>query len=131
MFTATPPNQQRAIAAMDAFRAAVTAGKTPFEALQRAAREHLGPFGETDALARVVINLAQDFDAAHGSRVSSDPMAMVRLMQAYLTAIEGIRANGSHHVNMPFFTSTKKGPVHFDMTLTAQSIGALAARAPR
>lgn len=127
----TPPDPAREVAAIEAFKVTLAKTGSAYDALAGAARLHLGPFGETDALARVVLALARDFDAAHKTAVARDPMAMARLIKGYLAAIEGIRATGAHRVHLSFFTATGKGPVDYDRTLTAADVAALCARDPR
>lgn len=106
------------------------AGRTPYEALVVMAREQLGPLGESDALARVVLAMARDFDAEHGTTVSSDPSALLRLIEGFAKAIEGIRAHRSHAIELPFFAATGEGPLHFQRTLTAADVATLVARDP-
>ncbi len=117
-------------AVIAAFKEAFGRHESPFEALVAASRARLGPFGETDAFARVVFALSQDFDRAHGTRVSEDPVAVSRFIQAYVQAIHGIAENGSYEINLPFLTATAAGPLHFAKTMTAADVAALATRAP-
>lgn len=119
--------QQRVI---DAFKAARERGASPYDALVAAARERLGPLGQTDALARVCLALGRDFVAEHGTSVVEDPIAMSRLVEAYLKAIEVVRTEGRYDANLPFLVATSKGPKHYQRTLTADLIAELAARDP-
>jgi len=119
--------QQRVI---DSFKAARARGASPYDALVAAARESLGPLGQTDAFARVCLALGRDFDAEHGTSVVEDPIVMSRLMVEYLKAIEGVRTEGWYEVNLPFFAETRDGPKHYERTITAELIAELAARDP-
>lgn len=116
--------------AIEAFQALGAAGASPYQALVAAAREQLGPLGQTDVLARVVLALARDFDAEHGTSVARDATAMSRLIEGYAHAIEGMRAQGSHVIELQFFAATSAGPVHFRRKLSASDVSALAARDP-
>lgn len=116
--------------AIQTFQALSAAGASPHEALVAAAREQLGPLGQTEALARVVLALARDFDAAHGTEVTRDATAMSRLIEGYAHAIEGIRARGNHVLELRFLAATSDGPVDFRRTLSASEVSALAARSP-
>lgn len=120
----------RWLKAIEAFKAASSSGATPYQALVATAREQLGPLGETDTLARVVLAMANDFDVANGTSVAKDPMAMSRLIEGYARAIEGIRAAQKHTLELSFFAATKNGPVNFSRALTATEIEQLAAREP-
>lgn len=120
----------RWLRAIEAFKAATSKGGTPYQALVVTAREQLGAMGETDTLARVVLAMANDFDAANGTSVAKDPMAMSRLIEGYARAIEGIRAAQKHTIELSFFASNKNGPLNFSRALTAADVEALAARDP-
>ncbi len=108
-----------------AFRGALDGGASPHDALVAAARSKLGGM-QGEAFARVCLALARDFDREHGTQTVLDPQCMARLINVYLLAIEGVRTSGKYVANMPFFTATPQGPVHFERTLTADVIAALA-----
>lgn len=108
-----------------AFRGALDGGASPHDALVAAARSKLGGM-QGEAFARVCLALARDFDREHGTETVRDAQCMARLINVYLLAIEGVRTSGRYVANMPFFTATPQGPVHFERTLTAESIAALA-----
>jgi hypothetical protein len=112
------------------FHDGIRRGQPAYEALIAAAREKLGPMGERDTFARVCIALARDFDAEHGTDTVHDAMCMARMINVYLLAIASLRTMDSYTADMPFFTSTPKGPVHFQRTLTAERIAELASRDP-
>ena len=115
---------------METFRLALERGATPFDALRAAARERLGPIGQTDAFALVVHALAADFDAENKTDVVHDATAMGRLIDVYLLAMAQLRVEPEYTVNMPFFQANTDGPVHFQRTLTAAVIADLATRDP-
>jgi hypothetical protein len=112
------------------FHDGIRRGQPAYEALIAAAREKLGPMGEGDTFARVCIALARDFDAEHGTDTVHDAMCMARMINVYLLAIASLRTTDSYTADMPFFTSTPKGPVHFQRALTAERIAELASRDP-
>lgn len=115
---------------IEAFQSAMKGGASAYDALQSAARARLGAMGQTEAFARVCLALARDFDDANGTSTVTDAMCMARMIEVYLRAIEGVRTSGSFTINLPFFTATPRGPVHFERTLTAEIIAALAERPP-
>lgn len=125
--TADPNLREHVI---ETFKTARQRGASAYDALAAAARERLGPFGQTDAFARVCLALARDFDAENKTKTVDDPMCVGRMIEVYLKAIEAVRATGSYTVDMPFFTATPEGPRHFRRTLTAEIIAELAARDP-
>ncbi len=116
---------------IEAFKAARQRGASSFDALVAAARERLGPLGQTDAFARVCLALASDFDAENATKTVDDPMCMGRMIEVYLGAIEAVRTHGSYTVDLPFFTATPNGPCHFRRTLSADVIAELAGRDPK
>ncbi len=103
----------------------------PFEAVRTAAAHHLGTGGETDALARVTIALARDFEAEHrGLDAVGDANVLCRVAEAYLRCIHDLQGSAEVEMSMPFIAVTSAGPVHFLRRLTAQDLATLAARDP-
>src|SRR5690606_1318974 len=99
---------------IEAFQSAMKGGASPYDALLSAARARLGAMGQTEAFARVCLALARDFDDANGTSTVTHAMCMARMIEVYLRAIEGVRTSGSFTVNLPFFTTTPRGPAHFE-----------------
>jgi molecular chaperone DnaK len=50
-----------------------------------------------------------------GARVSDDPLARERIVQAAVKAMEDLRAGGSATISLPFLTADAQGPRHFDV----------------
>ncbi|MBI3200289.1 MAG: hypothetical protein HYZ29_02030 [Myxococcales bacterium] len=125
--TADPALQLRVI---ESFKAARQRGDSSYDALRAAARERLGPLGETDAFARVCLSLANDFDAKSGTKTADDPMCVGRLIEIYLKAIEALRTQGSYAIHLPFFAATPSGPLALQRTLSVEDVAELAAREP-
>jgi hypothetical protein len=125
-----PGNPELARSTIEAFQAARQAGASPYDALVSATRTRLGPLGETETFARVVLALGTDFDRENGTRIVDDPMCMGRLIETYLLAMEALRRAPAFDVNMPFFSATDEGPKHFVRTLTPADIATLAVRDP-
>jgi molecular chaperone DnaK (HSP70) len=121
---------ERSMRTIEAFKGTLTNGADPELAIAVAAREHLGPLGETDALARVVMSLAHDFEEETGARITSDAMAMSRLLEAYLKAVESMRREGHAQLDLPFLAATRQGPCHLSRRLEPGTIQARAS-APR
>jgi hypothetical protein len=96
------------------------------EALERVARDTLGPYGETRAARNVVEGLARSFDAEHGTRVVEDPMVVGRLLEVYLVACQDIAQNGATTLDLPFIAATTDGPLNFERRVTAAELAALA-----
>src|SRR5688500_1790112 len=59
----------RSLRVIEALKGSAANGADPEQALVTAAREHLGPLGETGTVARVVAGLARSFDAANRTQV--------------------------------------------------------------
>lgn len=125
-----PISPDIALRTVEAFQAARKSGATPFDALVSAARMRLGPLGETETFARVVLALGVDFDQENGTHVVDDAACMGRLIETYLKAMEALRQAPSFDVNMPFFSANGEGPCHFARRLTVSDITALASRDP-
>ena len=112
-------------------QALVEAKMPPFEAVRTAAAHHLGTGGETDALARVTIALARDFEREHeGASVVGEVMVLCRVVDAYFKCVHELQSSAEAEINLPFITVTSKGPVHFLRRITADDLAALAARDP-
>lgn len=115
----------------DALVAALQGGQRPADALQHAARAHLGAAGQSETVARVTIALARDFERDSGVRVDADPMVLARIAQGYLAFSERLRgATGAVELNLPFLASDATGPKHLTRQLTPALIAELAQRDP-
>lgn len=113
-----------------ALAAELTNGVEPRDALVRAARAHLGKLGESDAMARVALALAAEFEKESGALITREAMAMSRLAEGYFGVVETLRTSERAELNLPFLTATSDGPKHFVRTLTAASIAELASHEP-
>lgn len=122
--------KRAALQTAEAFKVARSHGTPPFPALVAAGRAHLGPLGETDAFARVVLGLGLDFDRQNGTSIVNDAMSMARLIETYMKAVEALRSAPTYDANMPFFSANAEGPVHFVRRFTAADIANLAAQDP-
>lgn len=111
-----------------AVQAALGAGVAPYDAVRSAAAANLGVFGQSDTVARVAVAIADDFDRANKTTVSSDAMALARIAEAYLKTLDEIRANGQATLNLPFLTATAAGPLHLQRVLSPAELLALANR---
>lgn len=120
--------------AIAAFTGALVAGLgeglTPFDALRVASGTHLGEAGHPDTIARIVLALGSDFDRVTGVSVVRDPVALSRLAQAYLLALDALRERDDYDLNLPFLAVGAAGPVHLRRTLTPALLIELAARSP-
>jgi hypothetical protein len=94
--------------------------------LADAARAHLGPWGETDAVARVTLGLAAAFERESGVSVRRDPAALGRLAESYLRASAELRSTDQTTLNLPFLAATESGPKHFLRTVTVRDLARLA-----
>lgn len=124
---ARPFDSTTAARVIEAFKGALAAKRTPFEALVVACRERLGPAGETDSFARVVFALGRAFDEENKTHIVEDPVAISRLIEGYFLTIQGLRESPTHTLNLPFLTATSSGPLHLMRTLSAADIAALLA----
>jgi hypothetical protein len=99
-------------------------------AIHEAARSELGLAGGTDTLERVVIGLAREFERATRIEIVDDPVALGRILEGYLEAVNNLRLEREYHLCLPFLASTDRGPVHLERCLTVQSLAELAEREP-
>jgi hypothetical protein len=133
--TANEPGAQVNVdpaAFMAAVVAAVKRGDPPAEAIQQAAREHLGVIGESDVVGRVTLAIARDFDGEHpGADVAKDGMALTRIAEGYVKALPSLRETGKAEMNLPFLGVASSGPVHLIAPLTPARIAELLARPVR
>lgn len=98
--------------------------------IAEAARAHLGPWGETDAVARVTLGLAAAFERESGVSVRRDPMVLARLAEAYLRASAELRSSDRATLSLPFLAADATGPKHFARTVTVTDLGLLADEDP-
>jgi len=111
--------------------AAVKRGDPPADAIRQAAAAHLGVLGESDAIGRLTMAIARDFDRHNpGAEIAHDGIALTRIAEGYVKALPSLRESGEANVNLPYLGVTGTGPVHFDMTLTPASIAELLSRKP-
>ncbi len=111
-----------------AVKSASLAGTDPYRLLCDTAREHLDLVGESDTLARVVLALAEDFEAETGASVQRDPQALSRLADAYLKASAALARSPRTEMNLPFLAATERGPVHLLREIGVADLVALASR---
>ena len=86
-----------------------------FEVLATNGDTHLG--GEDFDL-RIVDFLAEEFYKEHGIDLRNDRMALQRLKEAAEKAKMELSTLKETEINLPFITSTDKGPLHLIYTLT-------------
>lgn len=126
----TPPHDEdlarRRQAFLEALKLVQLKGTDVSLVLAEAARAHLGPWGETDAVARVTLGLAAAFERESGVSVQRDPMALSRLAEAYLKASAELRSTDQTTLNVPFLSATASGPKHFVRTVTVRDLARLA-----
>lgn len=129
-----PPREEDHAARRQAFTEAMKAvslGEDPYRVLCDAAARHLGVLGESDAVARVTLALAADFEHESGARVTGDANALARIAEAYLRASVELRSMTRTEINLPFLAATSQGPKHLLRTVTAADLAALATGADR
>lgn len=121
-------------AARQAFIAEINAmaeaGRDPFEALCEAAARFLGAGGQTQTLARTIFALAVDFEAATGVSIRRDGMALNRVTDGYLRALDELRTESTTELNLPYLTADGTGPKHLLRTLSPAVLAELAQREP-
>jgi hypothetical protein len=105
--------------------ASIKASMTPHDALRTSADAHLSPAGQGDAIAKITLCLAADFDAANRTALSTDAMSLARIALAYHGAVAPLRDHGTAKLTLPFLTATSEGPVHFERTLTPAEVSAM------
>jgi len=108
------------------FKEARAEGATYFESLVAGARKGLGAMGETDTFARVVMAIASDFDQEHGTKITTDALALSKIVEAYLAALPALRADGQYQIDLPALD----GKRDLQRWLTPEIVGQLASRAP-
>ena len=114
---------------MEAVTTAVKSREPACDAIRRAAAAHLGVLGESDAIGRVTLAIARDFDREHpGAEIENDGVALSRIAEGYLKALPSLRESGKATMLLPFLGVTSEGPVHFETTLSPASIATLLQR---
>lgn len=108
---------------------AMQGGASPLDALRAAAAQHLGPFGESEAIANVALALASENETRTGAELRQ-PTALARLVIAYLDAIERLATERTVRIALPFLGATPRGPVDGVVELDVDRVRVLAARAP-
>jgi len=106
------------------------AKRDPFDALCEAAAKHLGAAGQTQTFARIVFAIAVDFEAESGASIRRDGMALNRIADGYLRALDDLRNSPTCELNLPFLTATSSGPKHLKHALSPAILGELAQREP-
>jgi hypothetical protein len=115
---------------IEAFKLARARGVGSRAAIHEAARAELGPAGGADTLERVVIGLAREFERATRAEIVDDPVALARILEGYLEAVNNLRFEGEYHLCLPFLASSEQGPLHFERRLTVESLAELVEREP-
>jgi hypothetical protein len=135
---ATPSDElelraQKRIAARPKFVEELTkqlaAGRHPYEAMRDAWNMHLLFEATGEPIARLSVALARDFERDNDVP-AVDALALSRLAEAYVRAVNELRTAKSTDLNLPFFTNTTAGPKHLNRTVTAQVFAELARRDP-
>jgi hypothetical protein len=121
-----PPEAARAF--MEGVIGALNTGAAPHAALRDAAERHLGAMGRGDAVARVTLALAADFDEVHGTSLATDAIGLPRVAQAYLGALPELRERGAATLHLPFITATPRGPLDLEVELTPAKVTELCRR---
>ncbi|MDO4216022.1 MAG: molecular chaperone DnaK [Bacteroidales bacterium] len=94
-----------------------------FEVLSTNGDTHLGG----DDFDQVIIDwLVQEFKAAEGMDLTTDPMALQRLKEAAEKAKIELSSSSSTEINLPYITATATGPKHLVKTLTRAQFEQLA-----
>ena len=114
----------------DALVALLEAGRSPYDALREASAAHLGTGGQTEAVARVTIALATDFERESGVAVLTQPNVLARIAQCYLGVFEKLGSAPEFELNLPFIAASASGPVHFLRRVTPAQLAELARRDP-
>lgn len=74
--------------------------------------------GGTDMDAAIIKHLASEFKQSHGVDLTEDDMAYQRLREAAEKAKIELSTTLDTEINLPFITSTEKGPIHLQTKLT-------------
>ena len=90
-------------------------GEGVIEVLSTAGDNHLG--GD-DFDTRVRDWLVQEFKIQHRMDLSRDMAAMMRIAEAAEQAKKTLSVSENAHIELPYLTMGKEGPVHLDMVLT-------------
>ncbi len=112
------------------FVARARAGESPAVALHAAASNQLAQVCDPVALTNVVFGIAASSELGQPVPLNQNVNAVVRLANAYLDALDHLRAHGTYQIDIPYLTSTDRGPVHFRLTLTIARLTELAAQPP-
>jgi hypothetical protein len=118
-------NPFRLCAFSDSVASSMQAAMSPYDALRTSADAHLAPAGQGDAIAKVALCLAADFDAANGSALGTDAQGLARVALAYHGSVAALRDHGTAKLALPFLLAVPEGPLHFDRTLTPAEVTAM------
>jgi hypothetical protein len=83
---------------------------------------------DVDQVMRIAFNLARDYCSETGAKL--DGIALARLVQASIGALEALRTQPEHEINLPFIYADSSGPKHLCRTVDTATIAELAARQP-
>lgn len=90
---------------------------------QKEAKAPADPFGAKA--------LALDFEAQHGVDLTKDGQALERFGDAWSKANVELRHVKKTEINLPFITSTKNGPLHYQREVDAKAMASLLAVAKK
>jgi hypothetical protein len=117
-----------------AFHATLTellkGGVKPYDALREASAAHFGAAGRTEAVARVTLAIARDFERESGTRAVTEPLVLGRIAEAYLRAVDELQSSDAVDMNLPFLTADSEGPKHLRRMIAAAILADLAQRDP-
>ena len=113
-------------------KGAIERGVPPTDAIRQAAPAHLGVLGQNDAVGRVTLAIAHDFDRQNpAAKIERDGMPLCRIAEGYLKALPSLRDAGEAKLSLPYLAVAQDAPVHLEMTLTPATIATMLARASR
>lgn len=109
--------------------AAIGRGVDSFQAIREASARHLGVAGQSEAVARLTMAIARDFERESGASIARDAPALTRITRAYLQAIHELQQSSSTEMSLPFLAATDSGPKHYIKQLDPALIARLASLA--
>jgi hypothetical protein len=109
----------------EAFARQLDGGAAFAGAVDAAATQAFG--ADASALATVVVNVVQAFEAESGATIRQDAMAVSRVVSAAIQAGNELEHAETSELNLPFLTATATGPKHLARRLSRAELLDLAA----
>ncbi|HEY1816431.1 MAG TPA: Hsp70 family protein [Kofleriaceae bacterium] len=114
-----------------AIRTGLAAGRAPYDVVRDAWRAAFDTsLGNPETTARVTLALAHDWERANACELTTDPIALARLAEAYHSATIDLAKADDTRIMLPYLAADLNGPKHYERTVDAALLAELARREP-